>query len=1333
MKIFRQNLKYFLILGLVLSVVFARELPTNTLSKTTDIATDPTHPAESVMNINNMAYWIVKSGGATIERSPNGTTVDYPKGTGGLVYEDGIVIGAKVTDDGSQRVRVGGDTYYHGTKAGRVLFDDSGNVIGSEDPATRHVWRVRTDYKKAETGEKDATNILAGDAANFYMTDASSVTETQLDELIADYDYDWKNWPADEGAPFEDVDGDGVYTPAVWDTSTKAWDGDIPGYPGADQSIWLVANDIPLIGTIGDTINFNELTYPLYGAESIGLELQITMWAYNFGSSEPLGNITFKNARLIYTGLPGGPSDAKLDTVYITQWSDPDLGTYTDDYVGCDVDLSLGYVYNGNSKDGVFNGIFGLPVPAGGYDFLQGPIIPDSAGTSTDTLGMTSFTYFGAGSSISDPDLDDYKGSLQFFNLMEGYLPRPEYPVQSPWTDLSTGEETKFVLSGDPVTGTGWIDGVQLPPGDRRLVMTSGPFEMALGDTQDIVLALIGGHGQDNISSVTVLKFHDTFAQYAYDNDFQLPSTPTTPQVQFTELDEEVLLDWGYDLDAVSATEDVVSLGFEFEGYNIYQIPSAGSPLSVGVKIATYDRVNLVQTIFDPGVDPTTGFIVDQPKQQGTNSGISRYHLEDYDNIRKRPMSNGITYHFAVTAYSYLENNAGSPFKTLESSPAIVSVTPHDPDPGIEWSADVGSTYETTHTGSAGGDVAVNVINPNSLTGHDYQVYFDKQHYYLDTDGLWKTTNYPDSVGRSLGKTMDVSPSSVSGIAYTSPTAGTRDILFTVDVVSPDYNYAAGVLLTFPPEITIYSVTAPEGIAGMISNDGTNSVMLGDTTVDGAGDFAGGEMITVNISTPTLPLDVDYIIYDDGWAQLWCVDNCATCESYGIGVDCDGNELTALTNAVGVCTISEEAYKFKTIKHWNLKNATSNTIKLEDQYILNGVTQDVVLDGVFYPGGEDLGTDANPIVDGFQMVLNVGYAAPADYNTYTHTDVDGNEDVFSHARANAWLNYDQYGKPFEITSYPDHGWGGPPADAIQTYAEAPDGGTHGATSVDVLQLDVELRFTGERDDANAVTTAGGGTYTPIKDGTGSLAALVGARGYDIADHPDANNPGTGDPFFIRVPFEVWDTENDRQVAIVIYDRIQDPAGSDDMQPFNEDNRMYSWFLMDDYATVTGGSAIDACNSDLLTWNTIFWNCAWETGDEIFFLYDNPIQQGIDNWTFSTVAKTTDADITKDDIDKISVFPNPYYGFHVLEDSRQSKYVSFNHLPQKATIRIFNLGGVMVREIKKDDDSQFARWNLTNQYNYPVASGLYIVHVETDYGEKILKLALVQETQVLKYY
>ena len=58
-----------------------------------------------------------------------------------------------------------------------------------------------------------------------------------------------------------------------------------------------------------------------------------------------------------------------------------------------------------------------------------------------------------------------------------------------------------------------------------------------------------------------------------------------------------------------------------------------------------------------------------------------------------------------------------------------------------------------------------------------------------------------------------------------------------------------------------------------------------------------------------------------------------------------------------------------------------------------------------------------------------------------------------------------------------------------------------------------------------------------------------------------------------------------------------------------------------------------------------------------------------------------------------------------------------HLPNKATIRLFNLAGVMVRTIEKDNNSTYQRWDLANESGLPVASGLYIAYIEMpDLGE-----------------
>jgi len=124
----------------------------------------------------------------------------------------------------------------------------------------------------------------------------------------------------------------------------------------------------------------------------------------------------------------------------------------------------------------------------------------------------------------------------------------------------------------------------------------------------------------------------------------------------------------------------------------------------------------------------------------------------------------------------------------------------------------------------------------------------------------------------------------------------------------------------------------------------------------------------------------------------------------------------------------------------------------------------------------------------------------------------------------------------------------------------------------------------------------------------------------------------------------------------------------------------------------------------------------------------------DRYTFAVQgAITDDPELKRQAVKDINVFPNPYFGFSRLEANRFQKFVTFTHLPERATIRIFTLAGIPVRVIEHDSPSQFERWDLTNQDGIPVASGIYLVHIDTPYGEKVLKLAIVQEEQILQRY
>ena len=60
------------------------------------------------------------------------------------------------------------------------------------------------------------------------------------------------------------------------------------------------------------------------------------------------------------------------------------------------------------------------------------------------------------------------------------------------------------------------------------MLINSGPFTLAAGDTQDVVEAVIGGLGDNQLSSITDMKFTDQVAQALFDDLFQsVPSAPS--------------------------------------------------------------------------------------------------------------------------------------------------------------------------------------------------------------------------------------------------------------------------------------------------------------------------------------------------------------------------------------------------------------------------------------------------------------------------------------------------------------------------------------------------------------------------------------------------------------------------------------------------------------------------------------------------------------------------------------------------------------------------------------------------------------------------------------
>jgi hypothetical protein len=104
------------------------------------------------------------------------------------------------------------------------------------------------------------------------------------------------------------------------------------------------------------------------------------------------------------------------------------------------------------------------------------------------------------------------------------------------------------------------------------------------------------------------------------------------------------------------------------------------------------------------------------------------------------------------------------------------------------------------------------------------------------------------------------------------------------------------------------------------------------------------------------------------------------------------------------------------------------------------------------------------------------------------------------------------------------------------------------------------------------------------------------------------------------------------------------------------------------------------------------------------------------------AHKEETDVAKDALALIRAVPNPYYAYSGYEQSKVDNIVKITNLPPTCKISIYTLNGTLIRQISKDDNTRtYVDWDLKNQYNVPIAGGMYIIHVNVPgVGEKIVK-------------
>jgi hypothetical protein len=244
------------------------------------------------------------------------------------------------------------------------------------------------------------------------------------------------------------------------------------------------------------------------------------------------------------------------------------------------------------------------------------------------------------------------------------------------------------------------------------------------------VFGIFHAAGGDALSSVAYLKEVDALAQTAYDIDFALPDSPPAPSVSASALADQVLLVWGDNAESYNALSEVDldaagnPTSFVFEGYNVYQYETA-SGAGAKKRLATYDIVNGTTEIYDTVFNAELGENINIRTQFGSDSGLAHFEAITTDGLNgNSKLITNRSYYYGVTAYGY--NASGIP-KTLESSPAVLTVRPEVPNTFAagDNTASAGDIITTVHVGPSQGSVDVVVVDASAMTGDTYTVTMD--------------------------------------------------------------------------------------------------------------------------------------------------------------------------------------------------------------------------------------------------------------------------------------------------------------------------------------------------------------------------------------------------------------------------------------------------------------------------------------------------------------------------------------------------------------------------------------------------------------------------------
>jgi len=1152
-------------------------------------------------------------------------------------------------------------------------------------------------------------------------------------------------------APFWDNNDDGFYNPADGDYPFYDLDGILPCGTTrelrrprlyGDGTAWWVYNDRGGIhaGPSG---------------EPIGMEIRAQ--AFQFSTNDALNDMSFYNYALI------NRSTYTLIETYFGVYVDGDLGYAWDDFVGCHVTKGVGYFYNGESSDGSGEAwAYGSNPPSIGFDFFEGPYqdpngIDDCTSydeqfnllcnecilngninglnfgdgiVDNERWGMRRFLYYtNGGGNTGDPGTAPHH-----YNYLRGY-----------WKD---NERMRYGGNGHPAGGgdgpisdfmfpretdpCGWGQGgIPMPvwteessgnePNDRRLVQSSGPFVLEPGAINDITVGAVWARSYEGglLASVDKMLQSDEKSQRLFENCFQVVDGPDAPELTIIEQDKKLIfhiwnkansnnfLEEYKERDpfiVCPSTDPECDIHYEFQGYQIWQLRDH----TTSVVDATEQDGNKARLIFQCDIRDNVSQVVNfewntemeanvpRVEVKGADLGIEHTFVVEEDLFAQgiRTLVNNKKYYYVAVAYAYNnfmkydQNNpdtfegqrypykagrkgAGGPIKVYESIPHLI-----EPElGGTLIQGTFGDAPAITQVEGHGN--GMNMIEMNQET-----------HDAIMSGPPWIADEVTYEAGQGPIEVKVVDPMNVISDTY------------TLKFDSTNYFVSSSFMNGKIIEGNWY-----------IHNTKQDTVWAESMITSNYEQLILDWGLAINITQHEIPYK--YAAINNGYlggsmefedpavSWLWFVpDDDRSGPRNWIRAGYTGGDYSGDRDAVfekvlgGTWAPFQQAYLGTNGVSYDKARAAIDTKKQR----LSSVD-------IYFTPNRDLWTRSPVVETTDDETLSIGNAEKFELRVDQSVDQWG-------VPAEMGVGVDSFN--IEAPNYiSETGMGWFPGYAIDVatgerlnivYGESSwltgDNGAdmmwnpsiregskiyEARNRINVQPLEV---FFGGK---HFIYVMGHNQTKPIKKDADFMPAYD--AGAHIMEKMFNTNPRTS-RYKLREIFK-----NAMWTAIPMLDPryFSEDDIADDPYGFVKNELKVRLRVVDQYCVDVHGYAIP----DSLSQNN-----------------NKPM------YTFNTAEIATlrnQTDIAINALELIRVVPNPYYGFSSYELSQLENLVKVTNLPKECTVSVFSLNGDLIRRITKDSEETYMDWDMKNQYGIPIASGVYIFHINAPgIGEHIVK-------------